>query len=301
MARRIAGSRRRPDRRRSGLLPRTAASRRPATADGEVAAAPFGAWPAEDQAADASAATTWRLRRASRRAGRSDHRRGAAARRAGGRCGRPSPTPRGCGRCCGWAPSRGLQLRSGSADGGAEGSGRGSEDGGGLVVGRAFDGGDARGPSVRARTGRHGGADVEPAGPDRRVRIETTGAVGWARSRRRSWPEPVRRQAAGRHEQPRQDGSVPVQPVRWSHNRGTPPGRDPRRRSSRWSRRGRTGTRRTNALECVLVRRDRSSRRWPRGSSHPHTRRRRRNARSPVTRMWIGSETPIIAQVGNGG
>ena len=139
-----------------------------------------------------------------------------------GPAGRPvtATTPRRSDRSWSWAPSRGLQLRSGAADGRAEGSGRRPEDAAGFVVGRALDGGHHERRSFERREVGHRGPDVEPAGlepsgrPSRRCRPACRST-----SRRRSRPEPVRREAAGRHEEPRQDRPSQSSRSRWSHSR----------------------------------------------------------------------------------
>ena len=183
----------------------------------------------------------------------------------GGRAPRRRPIPRGCDRLAS-GPSGFLQLRSGPAHGGAQRAGRGPEHQGGFVIRRAFDGGHDQGGSFEWRQIGHGRTDIEPACLDRLVER------GRRRDRRESAPErpePVGGEAPRRREQPGQDRPVPVEPSRGCpRDAGTPPGRDPRRPPSRWSRPARTGRRRTSAPGRRARRRFRSFRRRPSLRSH---------------------------------
>ena len=157
-----------------------------------------------------------------------------------------------------------LQLRSGAADRGAERPGGRPQHDGRLPHRSRPGRRSSRARFVRATTGR------AIAAPTSSQRVRRAGSVSIAAAwvGRRETPaqdaEPVRREPAGRDEEPRQDRPAPSRAgPGGSRAGGTRPGRGPRPPSSRSSRRGRTGTRRSSAPRTRARRRARSIRRSP--------------------------------------
>ena len=136
----------------------------------------------------------------------------------GGRYQSRQTTPRRSDRSCSWAPSRGLQLRSGAADGRAEGTGRRPEDGSRFVVGAPWT-------AVITRAVRSSGERSSMAARTSSQRTWAVGSPsgplpsGVPMTQPAQAPEPVRREPAGRHEEPRQDRSLQSSWLRWSQSR----------------------------------------------------------------------------------